>query len=189
MKNILFAVVPVCLLAACSSPVLRWIDTPAEGAGGRIIGQDWDKEIVSFDFPDITGENVIIGGEPQPDGKYPIVAVIPRNSAVSLSAEIPVIAYKGSSISPGPSIPENFSNPLIPVTYTVTAEDRSTREYVVKVVIKGDDDYGKQITGFFFTDPLVEGVIDETSHTIALTVPYTADISGLKLVITYIGRY
>jgi hypothetical protein len=186
MKKVLFVVVAVSLLAACSSPVLRWIDTPAEGAGGRINGQDWDKEITSFDFPDITGENVIIGGEPQPDGKYPIVAVVPRSSAVSLPAEVPAITYKGSSISPGLSTPENFSNPLNPVTYTVTAKDRSTREYVVKVVIKEDDD-GKQITGFFFTDPLTEGVIDETSHTIAITVPWGTNLAAQRPEVFYTG--
>jgi hypothetical protein len=186
MKKVLFAAAAVSLLAACSSPVLRWIDTPAEGAGGRVNGQNWDKEITAFDFPDITGENVIIGGEPQPDGKYPIVAVVPRNSAVSLLAEVPAITYKGSSISPGLSTPENFSNPLNPVTYTVTAQDRSTREYVVKVVIREDDD-GKQITGFFFTDPLTEGVIDEANHTIAITVPWGTNLEAQRPEVFYTG--
>jgi hypothetical protein len=153
-----------------------------------------EKEITAFNFG-FTGENDIIGAEPQPDGKYPIVAIVPNIVPLGpltpdLASTAPLIHFKGSSISPDPAAAENFSNLLDPVTYTVTAEDRSTREYVVKVVLKENIPLlpaEKQITGFYFTDPLVEGVIDEAAKTIALTVPRGTALSAVRPEIYYRG--
>ena len=73
-----------------------------------------------------------------------------------------------------------------PVTYTVTAEDGSIRYYTVTVVF--DPDTVKEITAFSFTiaanpqlDNTVTGVITGTE--IALTVPYSTDVT--ELVATY----
>jgi hypothetical protein len=179
MKNVLCAIFTLSLLTACSSPVLKWIDTPDETAG---------KEITAFSLG-FDDENVIIGGEPQPDGKYPILAFVPSANAGALADRSPaILRYKGSFISPGEKTSRNFSNPANPVVYTVTAEDRSFRDYVVKVVLKetaGTSD--KQITGFYFTDPLIEGVINETAGTIALTVPLGTDLTAVRPEIYYIG--
>jgi hypothetical protein len=167
------------LLTACSSPVLKWIDTPDETAG---------KEITAFSFG-FDDENVIIGGEPQPDGKYPILAFVPSANAGALANRAPaVLEYKGSFISPGKTTSRNFSSPANPVVYTVTAKDRSFRDYVVKVVLKetgGASD--KQITGFYFTDPLIEGVINETAGTIAVTVPQGTNLIAVRPEVYYTG--
>ncbi len=73
-----------------------------------------------------------------------------------------------------------------PVTYTVTAEDGSIRYYTVTVVF--DPNTVKEITAFSFTmaanqqlDNTVTGVITGTE--IALTVPYSTDVT--ELVATY----
>jgi hypothetical protein len=142
-----------------------------------------DKEITRFSFGNV-GEEDIIGGEPRPDGKYPILAIVP--STVTLSNNLtPFVSYTGASISPGPATPLDFSNP---VPYTVTAEDHTTRDYVVTVITKDTGfDSTKRITGFYFREPLVEGIIDETAKTIALTVPAGTDLSALRPEIYYIG--
>jgi hypothetical protein len=150
-----------------------------------VIRKSSDKEITDFRL-NVSGESVIIGSEPQPDGKYPILAVLP--DSVSLAGVIPYIKYVGSDISPEENTEENFGDLTNPVTYTVTAEDRSVREYVVKVVLKetaGNSE--KQITGFYVTNPLIEGVIDESQGTIALTVPTGTDLRFQQPEIYYRG--
>jgi hypothetical protein len=143
------------------------------------------REITRFNLG-ITGEEEIIGGEPQPDGKYPILAIVP--STASLTARVPFIDYEGVSISPAEGGVQNFSNPLIPVTYTVAAENGSTRDYVVKVITKDVSPASTpEITGFYFKDPLVEGVIDQNALTIALTVPAGTSLNALVPEIYYRG--
>ncbi|MDR1248968.1 MAG: DUF5018 domain-containing protein [Treponema sp.] len=130
-----------------------------------------NKEITAFGFG-IAGESAIIGSEPQPDGKYPILALVPDAIPADFANRTPDLVYRGSFISPGEGTPGDFSNPASPVVYTVTAEDSSSRDYVIRVVFKetgGSSD--PQITGFYFADPLIEGVINESAKTIALTVP------------------
>jgi hypothetical protein len=146
-----------------------------------------EKRITDFSFG-ISGEDVIIGDAPRPDGKYPILAVVPESSSATLGSKKPFVSYIGASISPGPDTFLDFSNPAYPVPYTVTAEDRTTRDYVVTVIRKDNGfDSLKQITGFYFTDPLVEGIIDEVNHTIALTVPAGTNVSALRPEIYYVG--
>jgi hypothetical protein len=101
---------------------------------------------------------------------------------------MPALLYRGSFISPGTTSPENFGDPANPVVYTVTAEDRSARDYVVRVVLKEDgEDSDPRITGFYFTDPLIEGVIDESAGTIALTVPQGTNLNVQRPEVYYIG--
>jgi hypothetical protein len=137
------------------------------------------REITRFSFG-ITGEEAVIGGEPQPDGKYPILVLVPSSPGLTLNRS-PFIDYTGVSISPAETAPENFGDPLHPVSYTVAAENGSTRDYVVKVLIKDPvpADTDAEITGFYFRNPLVEGVIDQTAKTIALTVPEGTPLNAL----------
>ncbi|MDR1238875.1 MAG: DUF5018 domain-containing protein [Treponema sp.] len=141
-----------------------------------------DKEITVFSLNSISGQDVIIGGAPRPDGKYPILVLVPGDPV--LSGLAPFISYTGASVSPGPETALDFGRPE---TYTVTAEDRSTRDYVVTVIKKGNDDATARITGFYFKTPLVEGLIDETAKTIALTVPFGTALNALVPEIYYTG--
>jgi hypothetical protein len=154
----------------------RWIVTARDGSTRPytvtvVRKKSSDKEITAFHLG-IAGESVIIGSEPQPDGKYLILDIVPASPTLSLAGKSPGITYNGSAISPEPTTPENFGDLTNPVTYTVTAEDHSVRDYVVKIMLKDTAATSdKQITGFYFTNPLIEGVIDEAAKTIALTVP------------------
>lgn len=66
------------------------------------------------------------------------------SAGVSLLNLSTSINYRGSSITPASGTPVNFTHP---VTYTVTAEDGSTREYVVIVSYKSTT---KEIIDFRF---------------------------------------
>jgi hypothetical protein len=147
------------------------------------------REITSFSFH-ITGEEDIIGGEPQPDGKYPILVVLPEvaYNGMKTLPKLPFINYRGESLSPTEEASVEFTNPLNPPTYTVAAENGSTRDYAVKVIYRdlpGDEE--AEITGFYFTNPLVEGIIDQNAKTIVLTVPGGTDLRNLRPEVYYRG--
>ncbi|MFH0760966.1 MAG: T9SS type A sorting domain-containing protein, partial [Bacteroidota bacterium] len=67
------------------------------------------------------------------------------------------------------------------VTYTVTAEDGVTIKTYVVTVTKAAVATGNSITEFRFNalDPDVIGTINQTAHTIALTVPFGTDVTAL----------
>jgi hypothetical protein len=148
------------------------------------------KEITSFSFH-LTGEEDIIGAEPQPDGKYPILVVLPQAAytVVDGSSRAPFIDFIGESISPEETASSlNFTSPTVPVTYTVAAENGSTRDYVVNVIQKElPADHEAEITGFYVTNPLVQGIIDQTAKTITLMVPAGTDLQSLRPEIYYRG--
>ena len=82
----------------------------------------------------------------------------------------------GTDLQTSGTTPNNFSSP---VTYTVTAEDGSTQDYTVTVIL------GKSplnsITAFSINS--VAGTIDQTYRTIALELPSGTDAT--KLVATF----
>ncbi len=84
-----------------------------------------------------------------------------------------------SSISPNPSIPRDYSNP---VTYIITAEDGSTQSYTIKFnILEAPKSSEKQITEFKFSsisEPST-AVIDQTNKKITATLPLTANITKL----------
>jgi hypothetical protein len=145
------------------------------------------REITSFRLG-IAGEEAVIGGEPQPDGKYPILVLVPFSPGLILNRS-PFIDYTGVSISPAETSSENFGDPLHPVTYTVTAENGSTRDYAVTLITKDVPDptdptdpawAAKEIRGFYFRNPLAQGVIDQTAGTIVITVPEGTNLRNLQ---------
>jgi hypothetical protein len=146
----------------------------------RVIWEKDDaKEITAFSLGQ-PGETDIIGAEPRSDGVYPILALVPDGPA--LTSNIPLIRYKGAAISPD----DRALNFETPERYTVVAEDGTTRDYEVQV-IRQHKDGDKLITGFYFQNPLVEGVIDQIGHTITLTVPAGTNLSALRPEVYYKG--
>jgi hypothetical protein len=140
-----------------------------------------EKDIRAFSL--VPGDDAIISGEPQADGKYPILVVVPAGTV--LSAYPRLVYHTGVSISPGARMTRDFSRPEI---YTVTAEDRSTKDYVVRTIVKDAPGSSKQINGFYFIDPLVEGVIDQQAKTISLWVPSGTDMRNLRPEIYHNGK-
>jgi hypothetical protein len=72
-----------------------------------------------------------------------------------------------------------------PVTYRVTAEDGSSQAYTVTVIVAANP--ATAITAFSFASPAASGVIDEATHTIAVTVPLGTDVSKLVPTIASLG--
>jgi outer membrane protein assembly factor BamB len=104
----------------------------------------------------------------------------------NLTSLIPTITYDGASISPGSKTPANFSANL---QYTVTAQDGSTRSYVVVVSLLSS---AKAITSFAFLvannsqlSSNVSGII--TNDTIRVYVAPGTNLTNLVPAITYTG--
>jgi len=101
----------------------------------------------------------------------------------------PTIFHTGASISPASGVEKDFTNP---VTYTVTADDGSTKAYTVVVSVAADA--SKAITGFRFLavdngvlPADVVGVVDQADHAIALVVPYGTNVTALTPTISFAG--
>jgi hypothetical protein len=113
-------------------------------------------------------------------------------AGLPLDTIAPVITHTGASITPSPGTPLNFNGGS--QTYTVTAGDGTTKTF--KVTVSPRDDDAKIMTSFIFNEvPVSEGTpvravgsIDQDAHTVTVTVPATADASGLVPTITYIGK-
>ncbi|MDR1617932.1 MAG: DUF5018 domain-containing protein, partial [Treponema sp.] len=172
-----------------------------------IVDKSTVKEITAFSFGlGSNNEYVIIGAEPRADGVYPIVATVPGSEEVS--SLTPAVNYKGAGITgAGISVSRtaNFdddSSPVTanpahqdfsaPVSYRVTAEDTTFRDY--EVTVYRSDLNSKQITGFYF--PFLNnaqgtqgpaGIINETAKTIAITVPAGTNLNALAPAVYHTG--
>jgi hypothetical protein len=113
---------------------------------------------------------------------HTVTLTVPYGTTVT--ALIPTISITGASVSPESGVAGDFTTPQ---TYTVTANDASTQEYVVTVVVSANTD--KAITAFNFNllVPVVTGIINEGTHTIALTVPYRTVVTALIPTISISG--
>jgi hypothetical protein len=145
------------------------------------------RDITAFTFPGAPVLDTIIGAVPGPDGKIPISIVV--SGSADIGALVPNITHTGKSISPGPGT-QDFSGP---VSYQVTAEDGSVKDYAVSVHRLNNT--SKIITGLSF--PVVPvgfssvpavAAIDQESLAIEVRVPRSADIRGLAPVITWVGK-
>lgn len=114
------------------------------------------------------------------EGAKTVAITVPFGTDVT--ALVPTIAITGASISPLSGVAQDFTTP---VTYTVKAADSTTEDYEATVTIAPNT--AKAITAFDFASPAVTGVINEGSHTIALTVPFGTDITTLVPTITITG--
>jgi len=149
--------------------------TPAAGAA---------KALTAFSFqglaPPVTGTIN--------EAAHTIALTVPAGT--SLTALVATFTSTGTSVRVGatPQVsgttPNNFTSP---VTYTVTAADASTQNYVVTVTIATGA--AKAITAFSFQGltPPVTGTINEAAHTIALTVPSGTSLTALVATFTTTG--
>jgi subtilisin family serine protease len=111
------------------------------------------------------------------EATHTIAVTVPFGTDVT--ALVATFTTTGSSVAVGatPQVSgatvNDFSSP---VTYTVTAADSSTQDYIVTVTIAAPSS-AKAITSFVIGSST--GTIDETAHTIAVVVPYGTDITAL----------
>jgi len=131
------------------------------------VAASTDKSIESFTIDGIGG---LISGTD-------ISVRLPAGSdATSLA---PTVAFTGDSLNPQSGVTVDFTDP---VTYTVTAEDGSTRDYLVTVTVEKSSE--KDITQF-----VIEGVSGTFSGTeISLTLPSGNDEKSLSPSIDHTGE-
>jgi len=144
--------------------------------GGGVPTESSDKSITYFSFAAIPSATVIIN-----DGNKTIAVTVPNGTIVT--SLVPTITITGVNVSPNTGVAQDFSSSR---TYTVTAEDDSTQDYLVTVTVAPSS--AKAITAFSFnTTPVSTGVITEASHTIAVTVPFGTNVTTLIPAITHTG--
>jgi hypothetical protein len=80
--------------------------------------------------------------------------------------------------------PNDFSTPL---SYEVTAEDGTSKTYMVTVRAAHEASSEKSITRFGIADPAVLGVVDEAAAAIDVTVPHWTDVSSLVAIFDATG--
>ncbi len=137
------------------------------------------KKLTDFRFIGLAGDAIGVIDE----NAGMIIVTVPWsaniNQLVATFSNSPLSTVKvGSTIQISGSTVQSFSSP---VKYIVTADDSSTKEYSV-IVNRAVPAKGNTISTFNFEiqfNPPIIGVIDNTSKTINLNVPYSCDVTGL----------
>lgn len=142
------------------------------------------KEIISFTFKSsnnttqfITDVSAKIAGE---------TITVTLDTGTDITNLVPTITYIGKSLTPNNETAQNFTNPI---TYTVTAEDGSTKTYTVKtelvkanqkVFIGSDDGYLHALnarTGGLIWKYKAGGAVN-SSPTLVNNVVYVTSMDG-----------
>ncbi len=132
-----------------------------------------DKEILAFDLID--------NGSAEIDQQESMI-VITVPFGTDVTALVPtIVVSENAMVSPEGGVAQDFTNP---VTYTVTAQDGNTVDYVVTVAVLSNTE--SSILQFDFevsvnagiTEDIV-GTIDEEEKTIQISVPVGIDITSL----------
>jgi hypothetical protein len=136
-----------------------------------------DKQLLTFSFAGIPGA---VGTVNQTD--FTVQVTVPfSQSLTSLTATFtssPLsTVYVDVAQQTSGATPNDFTSMVV---YSVKAENTSLRNYYV-TVNKAAASSARVLTSFSFSAlaPAVAGVINETSHTVALTVPYATDVTNL----------
>ncbi|HUL58558.1 MAG TPA: hypothetical protein VLU43_04750, partial [Anaeromyxobacteraceae bacterium] len=124
------------------------------------------KDIVAFVIDGVSGTIAGTG----------IALTLPFGTDVT--ALIPAVTITGASVSPASGVATDFT---IPVVYTVTAADGSTKDYTVTVTVAASP--AKDIVAF-----VIDGVPGAIGvDTIALTLPFGTDVTALTPAVTITG--
>jgi len=110
---------------------------------------------------------------------HTIAITFPAGTSVTSLAPT-ITVSDGATISPTSGTAKNFTSP---VTYTVTAENGSTQTYKVTVTVETANlSSVKNITSFVLKG--VSGTINNTTHTIAVTLPTGTSVTSIAPTIT-----
>jgi len=157
------------VIVSCDFLTPKWaeeLDNPLDPVSSKAIS--------AFTFTTPSAAGVI------DEVSHTIAVTVPYGT--SLTSLKPTITHNGESVSPASGVAQNFSSAK---TYTVTAADASTKTYTVTVTAASST--AKAITAFSFGATSSAGIIDETNHTVAVTVPYGTDASALIPTISHTG--
>ncbi|MFA5125811.1 MAG: hypothetical protein WC462_02295 [archaeon] len=110
---------------------------------------------------------------------HTIVVTVPYGTDISnLDPSIGLV----SGVTIEPTGPQNFSSP---VDYNITANDGLSQIYTITVIVSLNT--AKAITAFDFSSPPVVGDVNESTHTVILSVPNGTDVTALVPTITITG--
>ncbi len=132
------------------------------------------KEITAFNFASPAATGSIY------ETDHTVAITVPYGTNVT--ALVPTITHTGASINPSSGVAHNFTGPA---AYTVTAADSSTQTYTVTVTAALNP--AKEITAFNFASPAATGSINETNHTVAVTVANETNVTALVPTISHTG--
>ena len=137
-----------------------------------------NKDLTSFKFSAL---NPVVTGTIN-QGAQTVVLTVPFGTDVSNL--VPTITHTGASVNPPSGTGQDFSSPQ---SYTITAQNSSTKTYTVTVNVELND--SKDITSFKFSDlnPEVVGVINQNTQIVELTVPDNTNLTNLVPTITHTG--
>ncbi len=132
-------------------------------SGADITGFTFDFD--GYDATTITNDSVLI------DVRYgtDITALIPEISVSELA-----------TVNPASEVANDFTNPVV---YTVTAQDGTTKDWIVKVS-ELEPDAETDITEFTIPEGYGLPVINKENHTVALNVRFGTDVTTLVPEIT-----
>ena len=135
------------------------------------------KDITTFNF---SGLNPQVVGTIN-NSAQTINLTVPDGT--DLTNLVPTIVHTGTGINPPSGAANDFSSPQ---DYIVTAGNGSTKTYSVIVAEAGN---AKNITSFKLSglNPEVDGIINEVTQSIDLTVPYGTDLTNLVPTISHTG--
>lgn len=161
-----------------SNPVLYTV-TAADGSTqiysvSVAVAPNAAKAITSFVFGSLSASGTIT------ESNHSIAVTVPYGT--NLNSLVPTIAHTGSMISPASETSRNFTTP---VDYTVTAADGTTQVYTVTVTVALNA--AKSITGFGFASPSASGTVNESNHSVSITVPFGTNVSNLTPSISHSG--
>ncbi|UII77377.1 DUF5018 domain-containing protein [Flagellimonas sp. HMM57] len=177
MKKISILFLSLFVLASCSKDD----DNNGDNNAGGDKKSD-AKAITAFTF--LADDNVALADDVKAtidEDEKRITAEIPLGTDVT-SLKPSITLSENATVDPKEKMTIDFNND---VTYTVTAEDGSTKKYTVTVTVEKSD--SKQITSFVFlavdNEALsedVEAEINEDNKTIRAELPFGTDVTALK---------
>jgi predicted extracellular nuclease len=132
-----------------------------------------ENDIISFTLPEQTGPATIDNTNHTVD-----IEVAYGTDVTSLVPTIEVSLF--ASITPESGVSTDFTSP---VTYTVTAQDGTTQDWLVKVTVASSLSSEKDIVTFEISGQLSVD-IDANAATVNVVMPYGTDLSNLTPTIT-----
>lgn len=123
---------------------------------------------------DITALSIL--GEIGVVGQNTVAVTVPFGT--NRNGLMPTIMISGQTISPASGVAQDFTNP---VTYTVTADDGSMKQYMVSVSVAANT--AKDISTFSIMG--ISGTVGAT--TVTLVVPYGTNLMALAPTVTFTG--
>jgi hypothetical protein len=131
------------------------------------------KQFTSFEFTSLNAKGVITGDTVKIT--VPFNTDVTKLTASFTNSSKSVVTINSVNQISGKTV-NNFKNDLV---YTITAEDGSTHNYIVKVIIASKPKSSeKRLLSFEFPDLLVKGLI--SNNVINLEIPSNSDLKSIK---------